>query len=272
MKVSGTEAFIQRSIALQRAEQKAHEEHERLRQQECEQIAEQRRRDLTLSARIAVKAEEKKLELLFFRWNDHHKKLSNFIGTKAEPPIYYLPKQPLEKNATLLDQQRELILNWGLRFDFENYGHFARDLFDLNPFCTYVLMNLHIRLLVDSWLEHRTLACGNTIFENQEEERCDEEEHEVKGNYPILGENTEKESEERRCCFTLETTKELAVSQVSHSLRKKSSSFPLRRAKKIPENLEVVSFSPSTPKSVVRDIHGHGGNFRLILFDKGNEI
>ncbi|KAG6782002.1 hypothetical protein POTOM_011388 [Populus tomentosa] len=109
MKVSGTEAFIQRSIALQRAEQKAHEEHERLRQQECEQIAEQRRRDLTLSARIAVKAEEKKLELLFLRWNDHHKKLSNFIGTKAEPPIYYLPKQPLEKNATLLDQQRELV-------------------------------------------------------------------------------------------------------------------------------------------------------------------
>nr|TKR79452.1 hypothetical protein D5086_0000272190 [Populus alba] len=250
MKVSGTEAFIQRSIALQRAEQKAHEEHERLRQQECEQIAEQRRRDLTLSARIAVKAEEKKLELLFFRWNDHHKKLSNFIGTKAEPPIYYLPKQPLEKNATLLDQQREL-----------------KQIGDRQP--GYVEKELE---RVDSWLEHRTLACGNTIFENQEEERCDEEEHEVKGNYPILGENTEKESEERRCCFTLETTKELAVSQVSHSLRKKSSSFPLRRAKKIPENLEVVSFSPSTPKSVVRDIHGHGGNFRLILFDKGNEI
>ncbi|KAJ6932161.1 hypothetical protein NC651_007778 [Populus alba x Populus x berolinensis] len=123
MKVSGTEAFIQRSIALQRAEQKAHEERERLRQQEREQIAEQRRRDLTLSARIAVKAEEKKLELLFLRWNDHHKKLSNFIGfqlplislwgvffrTKAEPPIYYLPKQPLEKNSTLLDQQREQV-------------------------------------------------------------------------------------------------------------------------------------------------------------------
>uniref|UniRef100_A0A3N7G174 Pinin/SDK/MemA protein domain-containing protein n=1 Tax=Populus trichocarpa TaxID=3694 RepID=A0A3N7G174_POPTR len=107
MKISGMEAFIQRSNALQRAEQKAHEERERLRQQECEQIAEQRRRDLTLRARITVKAEEKKLELLFLRWNDHHKKLSNFIRTKAEPPIYYLPKQPLEKDATLLDQQRE---------------------------------------------------------------------------------------------------------------------------------------------------------------------
>ncbi|KAL9388046.1 hypothetical protein Peur_021170 [Populus x canadensis] len=109
IKISGTEAFIQRSNALQRAEQKAHEERERLRQQEREQIAEQRRRDLTLRARITVKAEEKKLELLFLRWNHHHKKLSNFIRTKAEPPIYYLPKQPLEKDATLLDQQREQI-------------------------------------------------------------------------------------------------------------------------------------------------------------------
>jgi hypothetical protein len=34
----------------------------------------------------------------------------------------------------------------------------------------------------------------------------------VEGNYPILGEDTEKESKERRYCFTLETTKELAVS------------------------------------------------------------
>ncbi|KAG6780264.1 hypothetical protein POTOM_013118 [Populus tomentosa] len=200
MKILGTEAFIQRSNALQRvhgfvfeapevskvcitfdflplssgvAEQKAHEEHERLRQQECEQIAEQRRRDLTLSARVAVKAEEKKLELLFLRWNDHPKSLSNFIR-------------------------------------------------------------------VDSWLEHRTLACGNTILENHEEERCNEEEHEFR--------------------------------KFPRYWKTKSSSFPLRRAKKIPENLEVVSFSRSSPKSVVRDIHGHGGNFRLILFDKGNEI
>jgi hypothetical protein len=32
-----------------------------------------------------------------------------FFRTKAEPPIYYLPKQPLEKDATLLDQQREQV-------------------------------------------------------------------------------------------------------------------------------------------------------------------
>ncbi|KAJ6309094.1 hypothetical protein OIU76_018646 [Salix suchowensis] len=113
MKLSGTEAYIQRSNALQRAEQKAREESERLRQQEREQIAEQRKKDLTLRARIAAKAEEKKLELLFLRWSEHHKKLSNFIRTKAEPLIYYLPKKPLEKDAAVLDQQREqAFLEW----------------------------------------------------------------------------------------------------------------------------------------------------------------
>lgn len=128
------------------------------------------------------------------------------------------------------------------------HGEWGRD-FKFKKTCiwtTYTLLNIIIAKRVDSWLEHWTLACGNTVFENQEEERCNEEEHEVEGNYPILGEDTEKESKERRYCFTLETTKELAVSQVSHSLKKKqkSSSFPLRRAKKIPWNLEVVSFFP----------------------------
>nr|GEZ51333.1 hypothetical protein [Tanacetum cinerariifolium] len=33
----------------------------------------------TLRARVAAKAEEKKLELLFLRWSEHHKKLGNFL-------------------------------------------------------------------------------------------------------------------------------------------------------------------------------------------------
>ncbi|GMQ01771.1 hypothetical protein CsSME_00048293 [Camellia sinensis var. sinensis] len=44
--LSGTEAYMRRSNSLQRAEQRAREESERLRQQEREQIAEKRRRDL----------------------------------------------------------------------------------------------------------------------------------------------------------------------------------------------------------------------------------
>lgn len=78
MKLSGTEAYMRRSDSLKRAEQRAREESEKLRQQEREQLAEKRKRDLTLRARIAAKAEEKKLELLFLRWSEHHKKLGNF--------------------------------------------------------------------------------------------------------------------------------------------------------------------------------------------------
>ncbi|XP_044479092.1 pinin-like isoform X1 [Mangifera indica] len=107
MQLSGSEAYRQRSNALQRAEQRAREESERLRLQEREQIAEKRRRDLTLRARVAAKAEEKKLELLFLQWSEHRKKLSNFIRTKSEPPIYYLPAKPLDEDAISLEQHRE---------------------------------------------------------------------------------------------------------------------------------------------------------------------
>lgn len=64
---------------MKRAEQRAREESEKLRQQEREQLDEKLKRDLTLRARLAAKAEEKRLELLFLRWIEHHKKLANFI-------------------------------------------------------------------------------------------------------------------------------------------------------------------------------------------------
>ncbi|GER24706.1 protein-protein interaction regulator [Striga asiatica] len=130
MQLSGTEAYMKRSDSLRRvgqlvflfllamaldqaikeidfAEQRAREESEKLRQQEREQIAEKRKRDLTLRARIAAKAEEKKLELLFLRWSEHHKKLGNFIRTKAEPPIYYTFTKPLDQGATPSEEQKD---------------------------------------------------------------------------------------------------------------------------------------------------------------------
>ncbi|BFG19775.1 hypothetical protein CerSpe_060490 [Prunus speciosa] len=113
MQLSGTEAFMRRSNSLQRAEQRAREESEKLRQQEREQIAEKRRRDLTLRARVNAKTEEKRLELLFLQWSEHNKKLCNFIRTKAEPPIYYLPKKPLDEDPLLAEQRKEKeFLEW----------------------------------------------------------------------------------------------------------------------------------------------------------------
>ncbi|KAF5190337.1 protein-protein interaction regulator family protein, partial [Thalictrum thalictroides] len=111
--LSTTEAYMRRSDSLQRAEQRAREESEKLRQQEREKIAENRRRDLTLRARVAAKAEEKKLELLFLDWSEHHKKLGNYLRTKAEPSIYYLPVKPLDEDETVAEQRKEkAFLEW----------------------------------------------------------------------------------------------------------------------------------------------------------------
>ncbi|KAL4196621.1 hypothetical protein AMTRI_Chr04g184110 [Amborella trichopoda] len=60
-----------------------------------------------LRARVTAKAEEKKLELLFLHWSEHHKRLCNFLRTKSEPPIFYLPAKPLEGDPTLVDQRKE---------------------------------------------------------------------------------------------------------------------------------------------------------------------
>lgn len=78
-KLSNSEAYMRRSEAQLKADLKAREDSERLRQQEREQAAEKRRRDMTLRARVAAKAEEKRLELLYIQWAEHHKKLSNFL-------------------------------------------------------------------------------------------------------------------------------------------------------------------------------------------------
>ncbi|KAF9601389.1 hypothetical protein IFM89_019242 [Coptis chinensis] len=95
------------------AEQRAREESDKLRQQEREKIAENRRRDLTLRARVAAKAEEKKLELLFLKWSEHHKILGNYLRTKTEPSICYMPVKPLDDDETVAEQRKEkAFLEW----------------------------------------------------------------------------------------------------------------------------------------------------------------
>uniref|UniRef100_A0A453H5Q7 Pinin/SDK/MemA protein domain-containing protein n=1 Tax=Aegilops tauschii subsp. strangulata TaxID=200361 RepID=A0A453H5Q7_AEGTS len=108
-KLSNSEAFMRRSEAQQKADQKAREDSERLRQQEREQAAEKRRRDMTLRARVAAKAEEKRLELLYIQWSEHHKKLSSFLRTKAEPAIYYMPAKPIVDDPVIVEQNKEKV-------------------------------------------------------------------------------------------------------------------------------------------------------------------
>nr|GMC77180.1 pinin [Ipomoea batatas] len=101
--------FLTSASKFMQAEQKAREESERLRQQEREQIVEKRKRDLTLRARIAAKAEEKRMELLFLKWSEHKKKLGNFIRTEAVPPIYYTFAKPLDEDTSVTEQKKEQI-------------------------------------------------------------------------------------------------------------------------------------------------------------------
>lgn len=109
MQRSGSEAYMRRTDSLRRAEQKAREESEKLKQQEREQIVEKRKRDLVLRARIAAKAEEKRMELLFLKWSEHKKRLGNFIRTVAQPPLYYKFSKPLDDDTTLTEQKKEEI-------------------------------------------------------------------------------------------------------------------------------------------------------------------
>ncbi|XP_073127907.1 uncharacterized protein [Henckelia pumila] len=54
-------------------------------------------------ARITVKAEEKKLELLFLQWSEHHKKLGNFSQApyEADAQLAYMSGLEVEDGGVL---------------------------------------------------------------------------------------------------------------------------------------------------------------------------
>jgi pinin len=168
--LSSTEAFMRRSDSLKRAEQRAREESERLRQQEREQLAEKRRRDLTLRARVVAKAEEKKLELLFLQWIEHNKKLCNFLRTKAEPPIFYVPAKPSENCAKLLEQQQKEFLKWkaNRRQELTEYQKQVSD---------QLLSNVELEL--QRWQTAGNTRNGNTAANLQESMDNDLESHKL---------------------------------------------------------------------------------------------
>ncbi|XP_024401629.1 uncharacterized protein [Physcomitrium patens] len=114
-KLSGSESFQRRSEQLKKAEHKAQEENERLRQQEKEALAEKRRADLILRAKLATEAEAKQLELLFLQWAEHHTRLASFIKTKAGPRIYYLPVKSSEETDKLLQEAQQDLEEWKAR-------------------------------------------------------------------------------------------------------------------------------------------------------------
>ncbi|KAL3620889.1 hypothetical protein CASFOL_035801 [Castilleja foliolosa] len=159
--LSSTDSYMRRSDSLKRAEQRAREESEKLRQQEREKISEKRKRDLTLRARIAAKAEEKKLELLFLRWSEHHKKLGNFIRTKAEPPIYYMFSKSLDQENTLAEEQKEQIFQEWKASRREELSQYQKQMAD-----QYVA---NAEKEQDRWQNGRKGRQGNNVMANLQE-------------------------------------------------------------------------------------------------------
>uniref|UniRef100_A0A0D6QYP3 Pinin/SDK/MemA protein domain-containing protein n=2 Tax=Araucaria cunninghamii TaxID=56994 RepID=A0A0D6QYP3_ARACU len=189
--LSSSEAYMRRSDSLRRAEQRAREESDRLRQQEREQLAEKRRRDLTLRARLAAKAEEKKLDLLFLQWTEQHKKLCNFLRTKAEPPIYYVPAKPSENCTKLLEEQQKEFSDWkaNRRQELTEYQ---------KQISEQLLANVEVEL--QRWQNAGNTRNGNTAASLQESMDNDLESHKLshgpKTRLPRGGEDVEEDVED----------------------------------------------------------------------------
>ncbi|GLJ11757.1 hypothetical protein SUGI_0176220 [Cryptomeria japonica] len=189
--LSSSEAFMRRSDSLRRAEQRAREESEKLRQQEREQLAEKRRRDLTLRARVAAKAEEKKLELLFLQWTEHHSKLCKFLRTTTEPPVYYVPAKPSENCVKLLEEQQKEFSEWkaSRRQELTEYQ---------KEISEQLLANVEVEL--QRWQNAGSTRNGNTAASLQESMDNDLESHKLshgpKTRVPRGGEDAEEDVED----------------------------------------------------------------------------
>jgi pinin len=121
---------------LKRAEQKAQEESECLRQQEREQLVEKCKNDMTLRANQAAQANEKQLELLFLQWTKHHTHLCSFLRTTAEPAIYFMLVKPFEETDKLLHEYQQGLEGWQFQqesTDEHSFSTFPSDFVPLKP-------------------------------------------------------------------------------------------------------------------------------------------
>jgi pinin len=121
---------------VKRAEQKAQEESERLRQEEREHLAEKRKNDLTLRANLIAQADEKQLELLFLQWTEHHTHLCSFLRTTTKPAIYFMLAKPSEETNKLLQEYQQGLEGWQFQqesTDEQNFSTFPSDFVPLKP-------------------------------------------------------------------------------------------------------------------------------------------
>ncbi|KAG8097888.1 hypothetical protein GUJ93_ZPchr0013g34239 [Zizania palustris] len=99
-KLSNTEAYMRRSETQRKADQKAREESERLRQQEREQAIEKRKRDMAVQFLKVIFISGPKVSILTI-------KLREDAFLIAEPQIYYTPAKPIIDDLAVAEENKE---------------------------------------------------------------------------------------------------------------------------------------------------------------------
>jgi len=77
------------------------------REQRKKEYLERREAELKLRNSLAKEQAAKEFELLQLKWDQHRSNIGGFHRTKANPPIFYRPKQPLENMDSLLEEQKK---------------------------------------------------------------------------------------------------------------------------------------------------------------------
>jgi len=98
-----TEAEQRRDELEQKVQQRVKEEQENIREEQRRAVTEQKAKELALREEIRQQQEQKELELLNLKWDNHRNQLSAYLKTEAKPSIYYKPAKndPSHKSGEL---------------------------------------------------------------------------------------------------------------------------------------------------------------------------
>jgi len=97
-----SEAHSRREQIEMKVEAKVVEEQDKLIEQHKQLLVEKKQKAEALKEAIRKKEEEKEQQLLTLQWKRHRQLLSNFIKTKTQPSIFYLPIRHNSVTAELL--------------------------------------------------------------------------------------------------------------------------------------------------------------------------
>jgi len=86
-----SQSSVRREELEQKVQAKVIQEQENFVELQRRNLQEEKEKELALREDIKKKQEEKELELLTLKWQQHRNQLSNFIRTETKPYIYYRP-------------------------------------------------------------------------------------------------------------------------------------------------------------------------------------